>query len=78
MHEKGRGFSPWSMHFSPRLPISLPHTAHVFWIAPTMRTTRHLPAAFALLTLAFASPAQTPQPEPQALLLHPSGPPLTY
>jgi uncharacterized protein (TIGR03435 family) len=41
-----------------------------------MRATRHLAAAFALLTL--ASLAQTAQPKPELLLFHPSGPPLSY
>src|ERR1035441_1778672 len=46
-----------------------------------MRATRHLAAAFALLTLAgfaFTGPAQTAQPKPELLLFHPSGPPLSY
>ena len=41
-----------------------------------MRATRHLAAAFALLTL--ASLAQPAQPKPELLLFHPSGPPLSY
>jgi uncharacterized protein (TIGR03435 family) len=42
----------------------------------SMRAARHLAAAFALLSL--ASFAQPPQPKPELLLFHPSGPLLSY
>jgi uncharacterized protein (TIGR03435 family) len=42
----------------------------------SMRVTRPLAAAFALLTL--SGSAQTAQPKPELLLFHPSGPPLSY
>jgi uncharacterized protein (TIGR03435 family) len=41
-----------------------------------MRVARHLAAAFALLTL--ASIAQTAQPKPELLLVHPSAPLISY